>query len=127
MTRVSESANSPWARPTCSDPAVPAEVRSDRRWRTAMFETPLDRDNFQLDWSQRATPRLARMAQASSTTTTTPDEWGSANPVTAAWNQAVAHVMRTTRAAAWETADRSRTTRGPSRLIPGEVTSSNMP
>ena len=38
-----------------------------------MFDTPKARDNFQLDCSHRATPRLARMAHASSTTTTTPD------------------------------------------------------
>src|ERR1700722_11844000 len=119
MTLVSESANSPWANPTCSDPDAPADVRSERRWRTAMFDTPQARDSFQLDCNQRATPRLARMAHASSMTTTTPfppgtefDRWwdsadasspargtGGTTVATAAWNQAVAQVMRTPRAA----------------------------
>ena len=67
-----------------------------------MFETPQARDNFQLDCSQRATPRLARMAHASSTTTITPDPASTrASPATAAWNQAVAHVMMTPRAGEW--------------------------
>ena len=63
---------------------------------------PRPDDSFHDDWSQRATARLARIAQASSTTTTTHRRCrrrtGRPSP---ACNHAVAHVMRIPRAAEW--------------------------
>src|ERR1039458_3543931 len=75
-------------------PAASAEVRSDRRWRTARLATPWARDSFQDAWSQRATPRLARIAHASSTTK---KAWpaGPRSRDTAACSHAVAHAMST--------------------------------
>ena len=63
-----------------------------------MLATPKARENFHDAWSQRATPRLARMAQASSTTTMRPfDAPGRsrASRASADWSQALAHAMST--------------------------------
>src|SRR5580704_14210278 len=123
MTRVSESARSPWASATCSESDAPTERRSETRCNTAMFDTPKARDSFHEDCSQRATPRFERMAHASSTTrkkrpgppvADATDE-PAAERARAACSHAVAHAMRTPSAADEYSADRSSTTSGAER------------
>src|SRR5450755_3246065 len=106
MTRVSESARSPWASATCSESEAPTERRSDTRCSTATLDTPKARESFHDDWSHRATPRFDKMAQASSTTRKTcplvltvaprADDEARAK---AACSHAVAQAMRMPRAA----------------------------
>src|SRR5271155_4409057 len=96
MTRVSESASSPCASATCSESDAPTECRSETRCTTATLETPKVRDSFHDDWSHRATPRLDRMAQASSTTKKTcpPGVGPDVARASAACSHAVAQAMR---------------------------------
>ena len=103
MTRVSESRSSPSASPTCSEPAAPTELRSESRCSTATLATPWARDSFQDACSHRATPRLARIAQASSTTTSNGRlRIRPRRRARAACSQAVAQAMSTPRAASVE-------------------------
>ena len=63
-----------------------------------MLATPIARDSFHEDWSQRATPRLPRMAHASSTTSRIRlrcRAW------TALCSHAAAQAMSTPRAGEW--------------------------
>ena len=63
-----------------------------------MLATPMARDSFHDVWSQRATPRLDRMAHASSTTTMIRFR---CRARTALCSQAAAQAMRTPRAGEW--------------------------
>ena len=132
-TRVSESDRSPCASATCSESDAPTERRSETRCNTATFETPKARESFQDDCSQRATPKFERIAQASSTTRKKRPRSGwtpfaeTAVRASAACNQAVAHAIRTPRAADEYSADKSRTTSGEERSKPGVVGPSNIP
>ncbi len=63
-----------------------------------MLATPSARESFQEDWSQRATPRFPRIAQASSTTR----RIRLRRPArTACCNHAAAQAMSTPRAGEW--------------------------
>jgi len=82
------------------------------------------RDSFHDVWSHLATPRLERIAHASSTTTMIRFRCCDR---TALCSHAPPQAISTPRAGEWYTVDRSSTTSGPSSRNPGVVGPSNMP